>query len=174
MILWMRIWLRFLSEELLWSVRISGAQYCSHVSDSSSRFFTFKQNKINFIFIISSWTIFYSASPEVKIPSVIHAGDIYRPYTRSDLLYQMLYKLQKDISYALKSLIIQSAALSWRKYLWYTMINYSVSLLAFVFSSTLYIIFLFISIILASNRSFISKLLLQNNFCYKCHWGIFQ
>lgn len=136
--------------------------------------FTFKQNKMNLIFIISSWAISYKASPEVKIPAVIHAGDIYRPYTWSDLLNQMLYKLQKDITYALKSLIIQSAALSRRKYLWYTIINYSVSLLAFSFSNTLHNIFLFISMILASNRSFISKLLLQNNLCYKCHWSIFQ
>lgn len=173
----MGIWLWFLSEEVLWSVRISGAQYCSqYVSDSSSRFFTFKQNKRILIFIISSWTISYRTSAEVKIPLVIHPGDIYRPYSRSDLLNQMLYKLQKDRSCTLESLIIQSAVFFWGqsecwKYLWYNIINDSVSFLDFVFYSTLHIIFLFTTMILVSN--FRSKLLLQINLCYKCHWAIF-
>lgn len=114
---WIKIWLWFLSEEVLWSGRISGAQYCSeYVSESSSRFFIFKQNKRILIFIISSWTIYYRTSAEVKIPAVIYPRDIYWSYSRSDLLNQMLYKLQKDRSYALKSLIIQSAVLSWRQY----------------------------------------------------------
>lgn len=106
----------FLLEEVLWSVRISGSQYCSqYVFESSSRFFTFKQKKIISIFIISSWTISYRTSAKVEIPPVTHPSDIYRPYSRPDLLNWMPYKLQKDRSYALKSLIIQSAVFSWRQ-----------------------------------------------------------
>lgn len=106
----------FLLEEVLWSVRISGSQYCSqYVFESSPRFFTFKQKKIISIFIISSWAISYRTSAKVEIPPVIHPGDIYGPYSRSNLLNWMLYKLQKDRFFALKNLIIQSAVFSWRQ-----------------------------------------------------------
>lgn len=113
---WIMIWLQFLSVEVLWSVRISGVQYRSqYISDSSSRFFTFRQNKRILIFIINLWTVSCSTHAEAKIQSVIHPGDTWKPYSQPELLNQILYKLYKDTFCALKSLIFQSSLSSWRQ-----------------------------------------------------------
>lgn len=173
---WIEIWLLFLSEDILWSVRIWGAQYCSEYSfESCSRFFTFKQNKRILIFIINSWTIYYRTGAEVKIPPIIYPCDIYWSYSRSDLLNQMLYKLPKDRSDALKNLIIQSAVSTWRQYKmlevsWSNIIKASVSFLAFGFFTIPCILLFFLVIwyfLLFSKLR--SLLLLKMNLCHKCH-----